>query len=371
MNDEITRRLVELTRDLIIIPSTVNHPRDIDRGIEFVRNHLEETPNLNIQSFKPNGVPSLLATPKGINHPQILLAAHLDIVNLPEETIFTSKIENGQIHGTGSADMKGPLAILLEIFRKTHAENPDASLGIVVTTDEERGGEHGIKYLVEEEGMRCGLAIIPDSGSINSVTVEEKGILHIKITSRGEAGHASRPWLADNALQRLMDNLSRVRAFFDGMQKNARNWHPTISVNIVHTENDAFNRIPEEAIAQCDIRFTKPWTAARLLERIKDELDENTEAESIISAESCHFAPDPHFLKVTQEVTGKKVELHHAHGGSDARFLSAHGIPVLMSRPICGNVHSIDEWIDIESMTQLYHIYDRYLQHKFNTSSGN
>ena len=52
------------------------------------------------------------------------------------------------------------------------------------------------------------------------------------------------------------------------------------------------------------------------------------------------------------------------HGGSDARFISGYGIPVIMSRPLVGNLHAENEWIEIASMDTLYHIYQRYLEKK-------
>jgi succinyl-diaminopimelate desuccinylase len=38
-----------------------------------------------------------------------------------------------------------------------------------------------------------------------------------------------------------------------------------------------------------------------------------------------------------------------------------------MSRPLVGNLHAGDEWIDIASMETLYRIYERYLESKLVT----
>lgn len=84
----------------------------------------------------------------------------------------------------------------------------------------------------------------------------------------------------------------------------------------------------------------------------------------ILSAETSRFFPDPVFLKITEEVTGMPVRLSREHGGSDARFFSCLGIPVIMSRPKVGNIHSEREWIEIDSMTTLYRIYERYMEAK-------
>ncbi|HEX9444320.1 MAG TPA: M20/M25/M40 family metallo-hydrolase, partial [Candidatus Binatia bacterium] len=75
-------------------------------------------------------------------------------------------------------------------------------------------------------------------------------------------------------------------------------------------------------------------------------------------------AIDPLYLAATEEITGSPVKLIREHGGSDARFICRHGIPVIMTRPFVGNLHAENEWIDIASMETLYRIYERYLEKK-------
>ena len=365
MKDDLSRRLVELTRDLVLIPTSSSRPDDIERCVEFIKNHLEETEGVTIRTYYSNGIPSITAFPKNNLNPDVVLCAHLDVVSLPEGTHYRSYLENGRIYGPGAADMKGALSILLEIFRDIHARVPDASLGFIVTSDEERGGEYGVKFLLEEKGVRCGVAIIPDAGSLNEITVEEKGILHLVVRCYGSAGHACRPWLVDNPLDRLTDRLGKLKAFFYEMKKEGDDhWYPTFTVTIIRTKNEAFNRVPDHAEAICDVRFTPPYTTEKMIEILKEKLDEDMELEVLVSAEASHFSPDPLFISVTEEITGKSVRLCKAHGASDARFFTALDIPVIISRPVLGNIHSEKEWIDIESMSTLYHIYERYLTKK-------
>ncbi|MBF0275332.1 MAG: M20 family metallopeptidase [Nitrospinae bacterium] len=344
--------------------TTEFHPEEINRCIEFVKNHLEESDDIDIRYYSPAGVPSLVALPQGITKPNILLNAHLDVVSLAEEVPYRSFVKDGKIIGPGVGDMKGELAILLEVFRNIHAEIPDASLGIAITSDEERGGEHGIKYLFEKEGVRCNLAIIPDSGSLNEITIEEKGVIHMVISAEGEAGHASRPWMVENPLERISDSIYQIRSCFKQMESDNDNWHPTFATTIIHTDNEAINRIPEKAEAHCDIRFPSPHTVDSVLSIIKSHLDEDMSLKLIVSSNPSHLSPDPLFVQITEEITGKPTTFFRAHGGSDARFISSLDIPVIMSRPIVGDTHSVHEWIDIDSMETLYHIYMKYLRKK-------
>ena len=364
-NDEsLRRRLIELTRDLIIIPSTRDRPEDIERCMDFVINHVELPDELTVRRFYEKGSPSIVILPHNVSTPEVLLLAHLDVVARPEGSEYRSSVIDGRIYGPGSGDMKGELAILLEIFRDFHERCSGVSLGLAVTSDEENGGHHGTRFLFETAGLRCGVAIIPDSGSLNEIAVEEKGILHLRLKAHGSSGHASRPWLAENPLQKLISKLNEVRNFFETLQSGDGHWHPTFAVTVMQTENRVPNRIPSFAEAVCDVRFPPPYTSNQVISQLKRFTEHTMELEVLVSAEPTKVSPDPLFLAATEEITGKTVTLIREHGGSDARFISGYGIPVIMSRPLVGDLHAENEWIDIASMETLYHIYQRYLEKK-------
>jgi succinyl-diaminopimelate desuccinylase len=213
--------------------------------------------------------------------------------------------------------------------------------------------------------LRCGVAIIPDGGTLNEVIIEEKGILHLRLRATGHAAHAARPWLGRNALEQLADALARLRDDFDQLKPAAipasDHWYPTCAVTGIHTPNSSINRIPSEADAIVDIRFTPPLDAGALLERIRGVVGRNVAVEPVIFAEPTHLSPDPAFVEVTRRITGKDVRLVRSSGGSDARFICRHGIPALLSRPLVGELHSEDEWIDIESMGIYHRICREYI----------
>lgn len=365
--ERIRERLVALTRDLMLVPSIPSRPADLLRCYDQVKNHLEAVAGTKVREFMKNGVPSLVAAPENCERPEVLMCAHLDVITHPDIGCYRSQIRNGRIYGPGSGDMKGALAILLEIYRAVQRRKPGASIGLAVTSDEETGGQFGMGYLFGEAGVRCGLALIPDGGSLHEVTVEEKGVLHLQVSCRGQAGHAARPWLADNAVERLLERLALVKAYFADLEQEEEsegNWRPTCAITLIRTSNQTVNRIPPQAEAVLDIRFPAPRTVASLLRDVRKELGEGMDSEVIISAEATRLAHDPLYLEVTGEITGKPARTIRDDGGSDARFLSPYGIPVIMSRPLVGNLHARDEWIDIDSMVTFYRVYEEYLTRK-------
>ena len=260
--------------------------------------------------------------------------------------------------------MKGPLAVLLELFTELHMKHDDLSLGLAITSDEERGGDAGMRFLFDEIGLRCEVALVPDGGSLNEITVEEKGILHLALQCHGHSAHAARPWLGNNSLEMIVDAVARLRENFDSLKKGVDHWHPTCALTIIKTPNQTVNRIPSEAEGTLDIRFPAPYTVKEILSHVCNLLGDEIEIHTIMSAEPTRFSPDPLYISASEEITGKPTIQKKEDGGSDARFIGCHNIPVIVSRPIVGELHSLDEWIDINSMVMFYHIYELYLKRK-------
>lgn len=364
--DDIRDRLVAMTRDLILVPSHPGRPNDRRRCHELVKNHLDALGAVEVREFEEHGSPSLVAMPKGCRVPEVLFCAHLDVITHPDIGFYKSEIRDGRIIGPGAGDMKGALAILLDLFRQFHHRHPGLSLGMAVTSDEETGGEYGIGYLAEQRGLRCGVAIIPDGGSLNDITVEEKGILHLRAMCRGQPAHAARPWLGRNPIPRLTEALGRLQHRFQNWTDAASSdhWYPTCAVTVIGTENQTINRIPGDARASLDVRFPPPFTRESILQEIEAALGPDVHLEIVVGAEPTHLLPDPLYARVIEEVTGRAAMFRRECGGSDARFLCRHDIPVLMSRPLVGNLHAADEWIDIASMVQFHRIIARYLEER-------
>ena len=371
-NDELLEsQLIQLTRDLVLIESTNAKPEERHRCFQLVRNHLDEMPELNLKSYENCGYESLVALPNGLDVPAVLFCAHLDVIEHSGPEHYRSELRKGRIYGPGSGDMKGALAIILTLFRHLLKEKPNAAIGLAITSDEEQGGEHGARFLIEEIGLRAGTVIIPDGGSIDQITVEEKGILHLRAIAEGESAHAARPWLGRNPIPTLISGLQGLHEQFASFQLDRRSpdseddndhWYPTCSVTGLVSPHESINCIPDQATANLDIRFPPPHTVDSMLSFVKKALGEAIEVERIIGAEPTHLDPDEVFLESTQEVLQRSPRLVRISGGSDARFFRQHNIPVMLSRPIVGNLHGHDEWIDIQSMVDYYRICERYIK---------
>lgn len=360
----LRERLVALTRDLVLIPGSAERPEELQRSLQWVRNHLEGLEGITVEVFESEGVPSLVARPAGNEPIDVLFSAHVDVVHHTDPASYRSEIRGNRIHGPGTGDMKGIVAILLELFRRFHLQSPGLPLALAITTDEESGGAHGTRALFEEFGLDCRIAMVPDGGSIDEVVVEEKGIVQFVLNAEGRACHAARPWLGHNALEHLLETITAIRSEFPPHKADCFHWHPTCSVTRLDTPNRSANRVPPHAQATLDIRFPFPQSSDQMLAMVHERLSNGIRCETLITAEPTLLSPDPVFLDSCEAILGHRPRELREHGGSDARFITARNIPVIMSRPLCGNLHAKEEWIDIDSMISFHEIYRHYLNRR-------
>jgi len=366
MKDDLLECLTTLTCDLVRIVSTDSRPQARAECFAYCRGRLEGLHGIEIREYESNGYTALVAVPQGLKVPEILLVGHLDVVEHADPEVYRATVKDGRIWGPGAGDMKGQCAIILELFVRLQNEHPGLPFGIALTSDEERGGEDGVRFLFEEIGLRCGVAIVPDGGSLNAVTSEEKGILQLRLTASGKEGHGAAPWLASNALLSLAQAITALCAHFKTLEVAAStdHWYPTCSPTICHTPNPTVNCIPAVAEAVVDIRFPAPHTGESIHAMVKQVMGHAVTTEVITSAVPTQLVPDERYLRITEEITGKPVRLHRASGGSDALYISQYGIPVVLSSPIVGQLHREDEWIDLASMETYYRICERFILEK-------
>ena len=366
-------RLVALTRDLILVPSSAAHPAEIERGLDLLRIQLDTVAGLRLEEHHCAGVPSLVARPAAVERPEILLLGHVDVVDHGSRGLYRSQVRGGRIYGPGAGDMKGALAVVVTLFTYLLHRRPDLSLGLAVTADEERGGRNGAGHLAAQ-GLACGVALLPDGGSIDAVVVAEKGILHLDAEWRGVSTHAAYPWDGRNPVAAMLADLARLQERFAALGSAAgtaggEHWHPTAAVTTLESESRTLNRIPAFARAGIDVRFTPPWTVAGMLAEVRSCLSASSQVSLRVGDESTAMTPDPEFMAIGERVLGRPLRTVRTAGTSDARFLAQRGIPVIISRPLVGNVHRPDEWIDIASMLQYYRMLEAFIDHRLGATA--
>ena len=79
----------------------------------------------------------LWATTRRPGAPLVVLAGHVDTV--PAQGNLPGRIENGAVHGLGASDMKGGVAVVIELARELDAERPPLAFDVALLVFGTRG----------------------------------------------------------------------------------------------------------------------------------------------------------------------------------------------------------------------------------------
>src|SRR4051794_18206296 len=193
--------------------------------------------------------------------PLVLLAGHLDTV--PAQDNRPGRREGGAVHGLGASDMKGALAVMVELAL-AQAGGGAVDLGYVFFGREELPvSESALAPLLERErGLLTADLVVMMEPTANAVQAGCLGNVNATWTFHGRSGHSARPWLADNALEHAargvlaLAGLPREEHAFDGLS-----FTETVTVTTLHG-GIADNVIPESATAHVNYRYPPGMSAA-------------------------------------------------------------------------------------------------------------
>ncbi len=349
--------LTELLARLVAIPSTHSRPQEIDRCADFIVDWLDAH-RIAYSKQIHKGVPTITALPETDRTP-ILLMSHIDVVEAPP-ALFEPRLQGGRLYGRGTIDDKYAVALSLRLLhdhlerlRAEGRSQRDLSFGLMITGDEEVGGKNGARPALAR--LEADFAIALDGGCLDRIIIKEKGILRLKLTSRGRAAHGARPWLGENAIEALFRDYEILRTHF---QVDAPDhWHRTLNWSVVEA-GPSVNQVPDRAKAIFDIRYTEQDDPDALIAALRSAL--NGELEILNLDPVFEAGSSPYMDRLKQIVP--EAEWGMEHGASDARFLAANGIPgVVWGADGNMSQHTDDEHVELDSVTILYRHLDRFL----------
>lgn len=304
----------------------------------------------------------LVGTRPEEKNPAVLLLGHLDVVpGNPEQ--YEPRVEEGKLVARGASDMKFATPLFFRVFDDLAAPLRERVL-IALTFDEETGSEAGTRYLLEEYGLRARTCFLPDGGDSFQLEADEKGLLQFRVRTTGKAAHGSRPWLGDNALDKFLGIYRDLRERIPVVDRPGT-WGPTLNLGKV-TGGTAPNQVPDSCEALLDTRFTETTTLAATRALVESIVGERGQVEPLVTGEVFHLDPESPSAQWIQEAArahlGRDLVVYRSEGGSDARFFSKYGIPVVITKPLCGGHHSAHEWVDLASLDPYYRMMLRFVE---------
>lgn len=346
--------LLELTKELIKIPSTNSRPEKIHECDQLIQSWLAVR-NIRYQTLLYNNVPSILVLPKEKYTP-VLLMSHFDVVESENENLFIPKEKNGSLYGRGAIDDKYGVALSLMLFDQhlNRLSRRGRGQDAIITGDEEVGGANGTAKAIDH--FTTDFFITIDGGSPDLVVTKEKGIILLELHASGHAAHAARPWLGQNAFDQLVGDYNRIRELFQDDTQDR--WHKTLSLTNCSAGNGATNIVPRSASAVLDIRYTEHDDPDEIISSIKSVAG----SKIVVKAKEPVFSSgkSPYLDKLI--ATSSALKTGCEHGASDARYLSGKGIPgAIWGADGEMSQHTEDEHIVLSSFFDMYKRLDGFV----------
>lgn len=340
---------IEILKKLVSFRTFEGYPNkalEVSSLYDYVENLLAD--KYKFQRYLSNGRESLVVYSKSLKTPNIVLQSHIDVVPGPD-SMFKANIIDNKLQARGASDMKYATAAFIYTLLKLEADKHDIALWL--TSDEEIGSSDGVRYLLDDQSLRCNFCILPDGSNNHAVTKAAKGVLHVDIQATGISAHGSRPWEGVNAIDKLLDFYSSLKQdeIFNREQE-------PVSYNLGQINGgSAANSVPDSASMKLDFRFLKRADYDELQAVIKRLCSDGIESKVLVYGEPYELDLKNTFVENYLELlTVKKIDFRFVidTGSSDARFFSKYDIPVLLHKPVCGGDHSENEWIDTHSLEE-------------------
>jgi len=304
----------------------------------------------------------------------LLFVCHIDVVG-PGQTDwayppFAAVESDGKIYGRGSADMKGGIAAVVAAIRQIVEAGTRLQGDIILlcAAGEEtdscglRRFMHERSFLIEPAGI-----IIPEPTDLAVVTAH-RGMIWLKVTTRGKAAHSSAPELGVNAI-------SSMRVFLDELDKYKIDAEPhpllgsySMSVNTI-SGGKAMNVVPDQCTIGIDIRTLPGQNHEEIVNDFKRifanlkrqfptfnvEVSIDRAVEAIETDSECTFVRE--FCAAVGANETKAVGFT-----TDAPHLRPLGAPIVIFGPgkpeLC---HKPDEYIDISDVEKAVEHYKKII----------
>lgn len=341
MPPPLADRLAERVLELVRIPSVTGDEEAVAAWV------LEDARNRGARAQRHGNcvIASRQGDPDG---PTIGLFGHLDTVapaaDQPCEWL------GDRVLGCGASDMKGALAVMLELLGR-----PTRASLVAVFYDREEGPytENGLRTLLAGglvPRLDLALALEPTGNAIQAGCM---GGLHALLTFRGRRAHSARPWQGENAIHKAAGFLTRLAALpRREVRVGGLPFYEVMSATTAATDNGR-NVVPDRFVLNVNYRFApgKPLATARdeLVAFVAGEAD----LEIVDEAPAGDVSHEHPILAAWRKRFDLPVEPKQAW--TDVAQLTARGIPAINFGP--GDpalAHQAGEYVEIASLVRSY-----------------
>ena len=259
-----TNQALELLRRLIATPS---HTRDEGATADLLCAFFEER-GIAVERLHNN----IIVRSKGYQagRKTLLLNSHHDTVRPAASYTrnpYAPTLEEGVLYGLGANDAGASLVALIELFLTYYDRALPFNLQLLLSAEEECGGEHGIRACYDHL-QDVEMAIVGEPTSMQAA-IAEPGLVVLDCEAKGRSGHAARG-KGVNALYIALDDIQQVRTFqFEHTSAILGPVRMTATMINCGTQH---NVVPDSCRFVVDVRTTDAYTNEEVVELLRAAL---------------------------------------------------------------------------------------------------
>lgn len=188
------------------IPSEITHEKEF---CDHLENRFKQNAS-HLECFRLHNN-LVLRTPPDPNLPTLGWFGHIDTVPAQEDQP-PHESEN-HLHGCGSSDMKGGLAVMTALLENQPLLQSLPLNGVFVFYEQEEGDydQNGLQPVLEHfswlQQIELAFALEPTNNTVQNGCV---GGLHAQVIFQGKRAHSARPWEGENAIQKAAPFLAAL-----------------------------------------------------------------------------------------------------------------------------------------------------------------
>jgi succinyl-diaminopimelate desuccinylase len=332
--------LLALTAELVAMPSPSRGEGPLT---DWLEGELRRLDHLEVDRVGDNVV---ARTHLGRDQ-RVVLAGHTDTV--PADGNGTPRIEGDTLWGLGASDMKGGLAVLLDLARSEPAPALDVTY-VFYAREEVAAAESGLLELAESRpDLLAGDVALLGEPTAGALEAGCQGTMRVRVVLAGSRAHTARPWTGVNAIHRAGPILTTLasyeerRPMVDGCEYRE-------AIQAVRVEGGvAANVVPDRVELVVNHRFAPDRTPdeaqAHVEALLRPHLDADDEIEIVDAAPGARPGLDHPIL--ARLIARSGLEVRAKLGWTDVARFGALGIPAANLGPGDPLVaHTADERVE-------------------------
>lgn len=368
---------VKILADLVGIESVNDNELEV---AEYLKSLFAQ---YNIQSkiIKVADSRANLVAEIGSGKPVLAVSGHMDVVSPGDPSKWQTppfkltEDDEGRLHGRGSADMKSGLAAFVISMIELHEQDlpKNGTIRLLATVGEEIEG-HGAKAFYKDGYMNDVDALVIAEPSQDKIIYAHKGSMDIRVSSNGKSVHSSMPDLGYNAINPLVDFISRINQAYNSIKDSNELLGDSVVNATIINGGSQVNSIPDYAEAEFNVRTipeANNESYQKLFEQIAknvkvDAPDSDLQIETYMSRPPVFTTGNNRLVDAAQALSkqylGKEVPKKASPGVTDASDLvvdKGEDFPFIMFGPgETSQAHVIDEYVKKEDYLNFIDLFE-------------